>query len=332
MHWGVVLPVGCSADDAVSLSRYAEALGVGTVWFVDTVGARDPVVLGVEVLANTDHIQAGLIFVNPVSRPWPILTSTLLTLDESFPGRVTCGVARGDALARVKGMAQVAMCSPEELEHSVHALSDVLGRRTGQDDGVPDYGWAAEPATIPLLVAGLAPRVIGVAAHHADGLIYQIGDVLRVGLARRALDEMAHSAGGAGPMRLVVNVPAVVGEDVAQLADAVDWFVQMAAGHALDLVTEELPSEALADPLTTYVRQRPPELGAPTETAESRRLRRACAEQMCLLGPIEKQLERIHELESKGATDLAMMLVPGHERSTLDAYAHAGVLGHDARP
>lgn len=333
MHWGVVLPVECSADEALALGRQAQVSGVETVWLADTVGERDPFVLGCQLLASTEQVRVGVIFTNPVSRPWAILASSLLTLAEHFPGRLVCGIGRADALARARGVAQPAMCSAEEFETAVHLLASTLQDRAGGGGvaGTVDFRWAGA-STIPILVVGLAPRVVGIAARRSSGLIYQFADPVRVRFARRFLEKAVYSEQRTGPLLLVVNVPAVVGNNVAELADALDWFVQMAAGHALDLASERLPGEDVDDPLATYVAERPPALGAPTETVESRRLRRACAEQMCLLGPIERQLERIRELESEGATDLAMMLVPGHERSTLDAYAHAGVLGRDPGP
>jgi len=324
MRIGVMAPVFSELGEIVALAERAELAGFDSVWLPDTVVARgDVFVTAAEVLRRTRRIRIGTMVANPVTRAWPVLAGGFVALGTLHPGRVDCGLARGDSFARVLAGHRPKMAS---LEGFAEVLERIRVAREGGTMSVGeetyDYGWVSG-CEFDVLGLGLAEPVIEEVARRADGLLYQGGYPVNLRWAHRVLAR----AGGARPgpslsrHRLCVALPGLVGSDVGAQVRSVEWFVRMVGGHLCDLAGVATGGEVLPE----YMREYKASLYEPEHSGEiaarTALLRERIARDVCLLGPMEAHVERLAQIEAEHVDEVVVMLVDGFEEETLQSYA-----------
>jgi len=185
------------------MARRVEAAGFAHLAFGDTqnLGAE---VWGQLLLAAcaTERIRLGTGVTNPVTRDAAVTASAALALQVESQGRAFVGIGRGDsALAKIGR-------EPEGLAAFERYVADLRGYlagesvRRGRAASRIEWSVPAELPRVPLEVAASGPRVIEIAARHADAVILCLGADPEV--LCRALDSVRAAARAAGrdPSRL----------------------------------------------------------------------------------------------------------------------------------
>ncbi len=92
-------------EECVASVRKAEAAGYSHAWFVDSqILWQDCFVYMTHVLAQTERIVVGTAVTNPYTRHVTTIASTFATLAGLHPGRLACGIGRGDSAVRTMGL------------------------------------------------------------------------------------------------------------------------------------------------------------------------------------------------------------------------------------
>ena len=169
---------GINRQDAESVERFAadvarlESLGWDCAWLPDSqLRRRDTYVLLAAAAQATESIELGTLLVNPVTRHPSVTASSIATVDELAPGRVSLGIGAGDTAVRLSGLRPARVA---EMEDAI-----VLIRRLLAGERI-EVG-AERPAVLPFhrpvpvwLTAG-GPRTLEMGGRVADGVFMRVG-------------------------------------------------------------------------------------------------------------------------------------------------------------
>ena len=183
------------------LARQVESWGFAGLQVGDSQSLNADVWMELALAAAaTSRIALGPGVTNPVTRHLAVTASCAATLQAESGGRAVLGIGRGDTALTQLGRRPV---SPPELERALVALKGYLsGEPVSLDGARSEIGWIrgdGEPE-VPVCVAASGPRVIEVAARHADRIDLAMGaDTTRLQVAieqaRSAADGRALSLG-----------------------------------------------------------------------------------------------------------------------------------------
>lgn len=191
---GLVLMTGESSDgrhaarwpEIRDLAVRAESMGLDTVWVIDELLYREPdkpaqgfwdgVAMAGAVAASTSRIKVGTWVLSALHRNAGITAKIAETIDEISDGRFIFGLGAGHAWpgqAHAFGLPEdhiharfeeaLRIIVPllrdghADLEGTYHAARDLEHRPTGP-----------RPGRIPLMIGGHGPRMLRLAATHAD--------------------------------------------------------------------------------------------------------------------------------------------------------------------
>jgi 5,10-methylenetetrahydromethanopterin reductase len=191
------------AGRAREIARRAEAAGFAHLAFGDTQNLG-PEAWGQLMLAAgaSTRIRLGTGVTNPVTRDAAVTASAALALQVESGGRAFVGIGRGDsALAKI-GREPAGLAA---FERSVADLRGYLAGETVKRSGVASrIEWSVPAALprVPLEVAASGPRVIGIAARHADAVIFCLGADPEVLARAQDAARAAARAAGRDPSRL----------------------------------------------------------------------------------------------------------------------------------
>jgi len=134
-----------------------ESLGYGAVWLGENIG-REPFLLSSMVLAATQHLVAATGIASIHARDAAATTAAQLTLTEAHPGRFLLGVGVSHAplVQRRRGV----------YGPPVTTMRNYLD---AMDESATAYRAVRPPHTPLRLLAALGPRMLALAAEHADG-------------------------------------------------------------------------------------------------------------------------------------------------------------------
>jgi 5,10-methylenetetrahydromethanopterin reductase len=125
--------------------------------------------------AATERIGLGPGVTNPVTRHPAVTASAALTLQQETGGRAVLGLGRGDSALAQIGREPV---PARELEEALTAVQGYLRGEEVVLDGTPSrIRWADQTGQpkVPVTVAATGPRVIGLAARHAERVDLTVG-------------------------------------------------------------------------------------------------------------------------------------------------------------
>lgn len=191
---GLVLVTGESTDggrvarwpDIRELAARAETMGLDTVWVIDELlwrgpdrpaqGFWDGVAMAGAVAASTSRIKVGTWILSALHRNAGITAKAVETLDEISGGRFVFGLGAGHAWpgqARAFGLPEDHIHS--RFEEALQIIVPLL--RTGHADFEGSYHIARDlehrpvgprAGRIPLMIGGHGPKMLRLAATHAD--------------------------------------------------------------------------------------------------------------------------------------------------------------------
>jgi len=323
VQFGAVFQTDPPARRVIELAKEAERLGFSHVWTFDShVLWEEPFVIYSRILAETERVVVGPLVTNPGTRDWTVLASLFATLDEMSGGRTICGMGRGDSALRVIGR------TPMRLATMETALAVVKGLVAGQEvdyKGTPvRIPWIAEGWDLPMWVAGYGPKALDLIGRKADGYVLQLADpkILEwtVGAVRRAAEDAGRDP---DEVSIAVVAPAYVGDDIAAQCEELRWFGGMVGNHVADLAARYGKDGGIPSDLMDYIEARESydyshhgKAGNPTTEFVTDEI----VERFCILGPVERHIEKIEELRSLGADHVALYLMHGNVEGTMQAY------------
>lgn len=168
-------------------ARRTEAEGWDGMALVDSQNlAPDPYVLLGLAAAATSTLKLATGVTNPLTRHPAAAATAAATVQAGSHGRFVLGIGRGDSSLAHLGLAPVA---PEELEQYLVRLQGYLAGEEVPFDrpSVDRLGMAAGPtssrirwiimagAKVPVDVAATGPKVIALAARHAERVTFAVG-------------------------------------------------------------------------------------------------------------------------------------------------------------
>ena len=324
MDFGVVLQTDPPVARVLELTRRAEQNGFGNAWTFDShVLWQEPFVIYSLMLAETERMTVGPMVSNPGTRDWTVLASMFATLNQHFGPRTVLGMGRGDSALRVIGRSPIGLGPMEE------AIAVIKGLVAGDEvdyQGTPvRIPWIDEGWDLPVWLAAYGPRTLALTGRVADGFVLQLADPQILEWTVAAVRTAAEEAGrDPAEVTVCVAAPAYIGDNLADQRDELRWFGGMVANHVVDLVARYgEDAEKVPPVLSEYIRSRQDydyshhgRSGNPTTDFVPDDV----IERFCLLGPVERHIERLEELRDLGVDNFSIYLMHDNQEGTLDAY------------
>jgi len=170
--WMLTWPI---AGRTAQVARLAEATGWDGLLVTDTqcLAAEAFVQLSLCAAATT-RIRLGTGVTNPVTRDVALMASGFNTLQQESGGRMSLGIGRGDSSLAHIGRKAAPLSA---LETFLVRLQRYLRGEAVDRDGFSSrlVTHAAHVPKVPVDIAGTGPRVIAMAARHAEGLTLGVG-------------------------------------------------------------------------------------------------------------------------------------------------------------
>jgi 5,10-methylenetetrahydromethanopterin reductase len=292
----------------------AERAGYARAWIVDSQMLWEDVwVYMTRGLAATERIQLGVAVSNPLTRHYSVSASSAATLARLHPGRVILGLGRGDSAVRTLGLKQVATRRMAEIVPRVRAL--MAGEEVDLEGTPVRIRWASEH--VPLLMAATGPRNLRLAGALADIAMLQVG-VHPAGV-RWAIEQVRAGAEEAGRDPEEVEIALFCGmwvaDDLEEARAESRWAAACAANHLGDVMSR-VPDHGLPEELSRLVQARTQAYdyyeGHLDSSAEHTGwLTDELIDDFALTGSAERCLERIHELEQLGVSEISAAYLNG---------------------
>ena len=161
---------------SAGMGELAEGLGFQSLVLADTQCLTPEVWSQLMLVASaTERIEIGTGVTNPVSRDPAVTASAALGLQVASAGRAVLGIGRGDS-----SMAKIGKrpAPPDDFELYLERLRAYLAGEEILRDGHPSrIEWldSIDVPSVPIEVAATGPKVIEIAARHADRICFAVG-------------------------------------------------------------------------------------------------------------------------------------------------------------
>ena len=208
---GLVLGSALAPETLPRLSRLAEELGYGELWFAEDYFFTGGISGAAAALAATETIPIGLGVVSAMVRHPALLAMEIATLDRMFPGRLRPGLGTG-VPAWMRQMGVKPRSPLTALRESVTSLRRLLDGEEVTLDGrcfqLDRVTLTHPPATrVPVYMGVLGPKMMQLSGEIADGNVLSVLSSRQyVGWARERI---------AAPNRVVTFAFVSVGRDGA---------------------------------------------------------------------------------------------------------------------
>src|SRR5471030_3276796 len=309
MDFGAVLQTNPPASRTVYLAKLAEQYGFSHVWTFDShLLWQEPYVIYSQILAETKRIIVGPMVTNPATRDWTVTASLFATLNEMYGNRTVCGIGRGDSAVRVTNGKPTTLATLREAIGVIRELAN--GRTADYHGSALRFPWG-EKSSLELWVAAYGPKALQLAGEVGDGFILQLADP---DIARWMITAVRDAAANVGrdpaALTFCVAAPAYVGSDLEHQRDQCRWFGGMVGNHVADIVERYGSDRDSPIPvaLTDYIKGREgydySEHGRAGNT-HTEFVPDEVIDRFCLLGPVERHVERLTELRAIGVDQFA---------------------------
>jgi probable F420-dependent oxidoreductase len=333
MQLGVVLQTNPPAQRVVDLAKRAESFGFSHVWTFDShILWQEPFVIYSQILAETRKVVVGPMVTNPATRDWTVTASLFATLNDMFGNRTVCGIGRGDSAVRVTNGSPTTLATLRESVHVIRELSN--GRAVEYKGSTIRFPWASA-SRCELWIAAYGPKALALTGEIADGFILQLADP---DIAAWTIASVKKAAAEAGrdpeTIKICVAAPAYVtdGTDagLAHGREQCRWFGGMVGNHVADIVARYGSDGGVPRALTDYIAGRQGydynEHGRAGNTHASF-VPDEIVDRFCIVGPVEHQLSRLHELRELGVDQFAVYLQHDDMDATLQMYGNRVIPG-----
>jgi 5,10-methylenetetrahydromethanopterin reductase len=205
----------------------AEDAGFDGIVYVDSQNLSGDCYIALALAANaTSRIKLGTGVTNPVTRHPATTASAIATVQAESGGRAYLGIGRGDSALAHLGYAPASVGVLEDYLQRVQTYLRGDDVPFDADGDVDSLELADQPAgsrlawlrpdqpKVPVDVAATGPRVIGVAARHADRVSLAVGgDPARIAWGMEVARTARREAGLDGELPFAAYVPLVVHDD-----------------------------------------------------------------------------------------------------------------------
>jgi hypothetical protein len=181
-------------------------------------------------------------------------------------------------------------------------------------------------------MAAYGPKASTLAGESADGFILQLADPDIVALDDHAAARRGGGRHGPESFTVCVAAPAYVGDDLAHQRDQCRWFGGMVGNHVADIV-ERYGTSPRPFPGADRLHQGPRRAtttattDAPA-TPDTEFVPDEIIDRFCLLGPVERHVERLAELRGSASTSSRSTSCTTIPKGPCEAYAEH-IIGHD---
>jgi len=326
MDIGVVLQTTPPSSRVVDLAKKAETYGFSHVWTFDShILWQEPFPIFAQILAETRNVIVGPMVTNPATRDWTVTASLFATLNEMFGNRTVIGIGRGDSAVRVTNGKPTTLATLRESIHVIRELAN--GRSVDYKDSILRLPWAGK-SRAEVWVAAYGPKALALTGEVGDGFILQLADISIAEWTIKAVREAAERSGrDPKSVTICVAAPAYVTDGtpagLAHGREQCRWFGGMVGNHVADIVERYGENSPVPTALTDYIKGRQGydynEHGRAGNTHTSF-VPDEIVDRFCIVGPIERHIERIEELRSLGVDQFSVYLQHDSKDETLQAY------------
>lgn len=188
------------ADQLVALAVLAEANGFESIWVSHDLFLRSAPVLLALIARETTRIGVGSCVLNPYSAHPAELAMTAATLHEVSDGRFRLGIAAGDrdflSWAGIERQRPLDRVSETIVATRALLHGDRPSEVPGAGDGWRPDGWLRTgPASVPIYLGAMGPRMLRLAGALADGALPLLFPPEHYPVAAGLVREGAESAG-----------------------------------------------------------------------------------------------------------------------------------------
>jgi probable F420-dependent oxidoreductase len=327
MDFGVVMQNDPPAWRVVELARRAEQYGFSHVWTFDShLLWQEPYVVYSQILAATHRVIVGPMVTNPATRDWTVTASLFATLNDMFGNRTVCGIGRGDSAVRVINGRPVTLATLREAIGVIRALAN--GGQASYQGNLLRFPWGGS-SRLPIWVAAYGPKALALTGEVADGFILQLADPDITAWSIAAVRSAAAEAGrDPASVTICVAAPAYVTDGseagLAHARSQCRWFGGMVGNHVADIVSRYGTEGAVIPAaLSDYIARREGyDYNAHGKAGSSHTdfVPDEVIDRFCLLGPVERQIERLEQLRALGVDQFAIYLQHDAKDATLAAY------------
>ncbi|MEW6273297.1 MAG: TIGR03564 family F420-dependent LLM class oxidoreductase [Thermodesulfobacteriota bacterium] len=205
-------------DDLVAQTRAAERDGFASAWFANIFGF-DAILAAAICGRETSRIEVGTAVVPTYPRHPTAMAQQAISASAACRGRFTLGIGLSHQLV-IEGMLGLSFAKPfshmrEYLAVLLPLLREGKVAYEGEEFRVSSTLSVAGAKPPPVLIAALAPKMLGLAGNEADGTItWMTGPKTLREHTIPTIQEAAAKAGRPAP-RVVAGLPIAVTEDVA---------------------------------------------------------------------------------------------------------------------
>lgn len=215
-RFGVVAAAARTAKEWASTARRIEELGFSTLLCPDTTGTFAPFAALTAAAAATEKLRVGTyVLASPLRSPGTVAWESV-TLDALSGGRFDLGLGAGrpDAAQDAARLGLPFGSAAERVKRLGETIAAVRARFAGSDPAAQrDAVRGVQQPAPPILLAGTGPRMLRLAAQHADMLALSLPPQSTEEDLAAKTDELRRIDTAAfDRLELAVNV-ALVGED-----------------------------------------------------------------------------------------------------------------------
>ena len=169
---GLGLAARGDVEDTVAWAQRAEDLGLESVWVHDSYFERDPISFLAPMAHATRRIRLGAGALNPYTRHPFVVASTMASLDNLAPGRMSLAMGSGLPL-RLMQMAIPFEDAPTHVSEAIDQVRTLWeGKRLVLNEKVPPLvPMFPPPKRIPVYIAAYTRRYLEIAGEKADGYL-----------------------------------------------------------------------------------------------------------------------------------------------------------------
>ncbi|MCX5372737.1 TIGR03621 family F420-dependent LLM class oxidoreductase [Streptomyces sp. NBC_00015] len=211
LRFGLVVFTPATRAQWVAKVRLAESLGYDVVSVSDHLGMPAPLATLALVAEATERIRIGTLVLNTSFYNPTVLARDIATVDHYAGGRLEIGLGAGYDKAQFDRAGLPWIGARERVDHLERTVRELRKVLTSPQTTPPP----AQPGGPPILIAGRGPRVLRLAAEHADIVGFtgtapvRDGDGLRLGgpqeIKRRIAD--VHALLGERAKDVELNIP-----------------------------------------------------------------------------------------------------------------------------
>jgi probable F420-dependent oxidoreductase len=306
----------------VDLAKRAETYGFSHVWTFDShILWQEPFPIYSQILAETRNVVVGPMVTNPATRDWTVTASLFATLNEMYGNRTVIGIGRGDSAVRVTNGRPTTLATLRESIHVIRELAN--GRGVEYNGSTIRFPWAGK-SRAEVWVAAYGPKALQLTGEVGDGFILQLADPDITAWTIASVKQAAEAAGrDPESITICVAAPAYVSDDIAYARDQCRWFGGMVGNHVADIVARYGADAPVPAALTDYITGREGydynEHGRAGNTHTSF-VPDEIVDRFCIIGPVERHVERLNELKAMGVHQFAVYLQHDGKDETLRAY------------